>query len=248
MIIDAFLTPTNSESEDQFGDSIVLMIDVLRASTTVAAALSNGARELIVFESLEKAVRLYNTLSKGGAVLGGERGGVKPSGFDAGNSPFDYTGELVKDKTVILTTTNGTIVFQNAKHAKVRIIAGFVNINAVLDYVRNLLTKENPPSTIKILAAGNKGKLSYEDTICAGAYIHHLSTADDTLTDSAAIARDLYIQHSDDMFNFLKKSEHSKKLTELGFSKDIDLAFNVDAFPVVPVITGNSVKIAVIQE
>lgn len=246
MIIDTYLTPTDLETEDQFSDSIVIMIDVLRASTTVAAALNNGAKELLVFESLDQAVKLYNNLSKGGAFLGGERGGLKPSGFDAGNSPFDYSREAVENKTVILTTTNGTKIFQKAKKAKFRIIAGFVNLSAVLDFVSKQINNQQEIQSIFVLAAGNKGKLSYEDTLCAGAFVNSLSKLATHLTDSSRMANDLYMKHADCIFDFLKDSEHSRKLTELGFATDIEIAFTLDAFPVVPLINGNNVKLAII--
>jgi len=243
MKIEAYLTQFLIEDESIFDDSIVLMIDVLRASTTVAAALSNGAREVVLMESLDRAVKLYNNLSRGVGFLAGERGGIKPQGFDAGNSPLDFSEEQVLGKTVILTTTNGTILFQKAKQAKARFIASFANFNSVVAKVNELIST-NEVKNLFVMAAGSNGKLSYEDTLCAGAFVNIFANQDVVLGDSAAAAKDLFLLHQNDWLAFLKQCEHSKKLSMLGFEKDIDIALCYDSFPVVPIIVGNIAKIA----
>lgn len=244
MIIDAYLLPTSFDSEQCFANAIVVMIDVLRAGTTVTVALSNGAKELIVTDTTEKAVKLYNTLSRGAAFLGGERGGLKPSGFDAGNSPCEYLPDSVKDKVVILTTTNGTVVFQNAKEARFRIIGGFVNISSVVDFIRSKVNADSSIDSIVILASGNKGKLSYEDTIAAGAFVSKLSDLADKITDSAKIAQDIYKCYSQNFVEFLKSTEHAMFLAQIGFNDDIELSLSTDTYPIVPIVNGNNVKIA----
>ncbi len=244
MKIEAYITPFAAEDETIFDGSIVLMLDVLRASTTVAAALDNGAKEVVLVESLDKAVKLYTNLSRGVGFLAGERGGIKPQGFDAGNSPLEFTSEKVAGKTVILTTSNGTLLFQKAKQAKARIVASFANFNAVLEKVETLIAC-NEIDKIYIMAAGNNGKISYEDTICVGAYVNNLHLKyNATLDDSASCARELFLLHEKDFAEFLLNCEHSLKLKSLGFEEDISLALSYDVFPVVPIIIGNSAKIA----
>ncbi len=238
MKIDAYLIPVN-EKEVHFEKSAVIMIDVLRASTTICAALYNGAKEIITCETLDKASQIYNSLSRQSSFLGGERNGLKPTGFNAGNSPLEYTPEKVKGKTIILTTSNGTKVFRIAKVAKARIIGGFVNISAVVDY---LLTKLYPQiQNIQLLCAGNNGRLSYEDTICAGAFINRIREAvpDAEMTDSAHAAEKLFRIHSSDMNEFLASREHASLLKNIGFEEDIGLSLTFDKFPVVPLADNN---------
>ena len=244
MKIDSFLTPFFPEKEKQFDDVIVLMVDVLRASTTICTALHNGAKEVIPCESLDKAVQIYSNLSKEVRFLGGERNGEKPSGFDAGNSPFEYTEENVAKKNVVLTTSNGTKTFQQAKNAKIRLIAGFVNLNSVLAFLEEKYLKDNEDQEICILCAGTNGRLSYEDTLCCGAIIKLLKMNHKNvqLTDTADAAKNLYNLHSVDLQQFLKTKEHAVFLKNLGFEKDVDLALTFDKFPVVPYIEGSSIR------
>lgn len=242
--IDAYLTPFFPEHESLFDDSVVVMIDVLRASTTVAVALMNGAREVIPVESLEKAVKIYSSLSKEVRFLGGERNSLKPSGFDAGNSPFDYTKENVYGKSVILTTTNGTRIFQKAKQASSRIVGSFVNLKAVTEYLTGLIDDSDKNLKIIFMCAGNDGRLSYEDILCAGSYISSLDNnyTDNYISDPAMAAMSLYKQHSKELTTFLKKREHALKLSRLGFEQDIELCLSYDICPVIPLIGSSSIK------
>ncbi|MDQ1265239.1 MAG: 2-phosphosulfolactate phosphatase [Bacteroidota bacterium] len=245
MKIDTFLTPYFPEKEQQFNDSIVVMLDVLRASTTVCAALYNGAKEIIPSESHDKAVHIFSSLSREIRFLGGETNGLKPNGFDAGNSPLEYTPEAVKGKTVILSTTNGTKIFQKAKQAKIRLIGGFVNITSVINYIVKIYLHENNKDlNVTILCAGTNGRLSYEDTLCAGAYIHLLKQnfSESNMTDTVLVANDLYNLHSSDMKNFIKDREHAVILQAAGFGNDIEAALSYDIYPVVPIFSGSGIK------
>ncbi len=247
MTIEAFFTPYFLEKEKQFDSSVVVMIDVLRASTTICAALFNGAKEVIPAETLDKAVTIYSNLDKNVRFLGGEREGVKPSGFNAGNSPFEFTEEKVSKKNVVLTTSNGTKIFRKAREAKAQIIGAFVNQTAVLEYLKEYhLKDEHTDKNLKIyfLCAGTDGKFSYEDALCAGAFIKELKKeyAEAVLTDSADAVKNLYNLHSEDLVEFLRTKEHAAFLREIGFSEDVELALTRDQFPVVPVIDGSSIK------
>ena len=247
MIIDTFLTPYFPETDDQFSDSIVVMIDVLRASTTAAAAIMNGAKEVIPTDSLDKAVKIYSSLSKEIRFLGGERNGLKPSGFDAGNSPLEYTEKQVKGKTVILTTTNGTKTFLKAKLAAVKLIAGFVNHQVIINYlVKKIeeMSADNPDLKIFFLCAGTNGRLSYEDMICAGALIYELQNQyrKIEITDPSDASKNLYLIHRHNLKEFLGQRDHAKKLKEIGFAHDIDIAFTFNAYPVVISVNAGSIK------
>jgi 2-phosphosulfolactate phosphatase len=247
MVVDAYLTPYFPETENQFDGSIVVMIDVLRASTSLTAALYNGAKEVIPVDTLDKAVRIYTSLSKEVRFLSGERNGIKPNGFDAGNSPLEYSEQAIKGKTIVLTTTNGSKTFQKAKLAKQRIIGSFVNFTAVKEYLQTLINEieiNNLQPKVYFLCAGTNGKLCYEDMLCAGAFIYDLFIRRDhiIISDAAETAKNLFMLHRNNLANFLKTREHAIKLKELGFGADLDISFTYDKYPVVPIIQGSSIK------
>jgi len=243
--VDAFLTPYFPEKENQFSGAIVVMIDVLRASTSICAALYNGAKEVVPIENLEKAVQIYSGLSKESRFLGGERNGLKPSGFDAGNSPLEYTKEAVSGKMVIITTTNGTKIFQKAKMADSRVIASFVNLSSIMNFFRfKIESRGEQPTEINILCAGNNGRISYEDILCCGAITELLTKnyPELEMTDTAHLAKNLYNLHSIDLKNFIKSREHAVELSKLGFDADIEEALELNKYPVVPLLSGTSIK------
>lgn len=242
MLIDAYLTPYFPESEVQFKDSIVIMIDVLRASTTVCSALHNGAKEVIATETPEKAIQIYSNLSKESRFLGGERNNMRVDGFDAGNSPIEYSEDKVNNKSIIFTTTNGTQIFQKAKYEEYKLVGSFVNFNIIIDFVCKTL--ENKSLNISVICAGTNGRMAYEDTLCAGAFISQFNNLypESKLTDTADAAKDLYQLHSDDLTSFIKLKQHPQTLIQLGFGDDVDLCLTLDKFPVIPVITGSSIK------
>lgn len=244
MFIDTFLTPFFPDIEDRFKNTLVVMIDVLRAGTTICAALYNGAKEVIPNESVEKAVKIYTGLSKETRFLGGERNGKKPNGFDAGNSPGEYSMDAVRGKTVIFTTSNGTSTFLKAREATERIIGSFVNINAILDYLTHFIHNFGQEDlNITFLCSGTNGRLSYEDTMCAGAYIDLISKNFDEskMTDTALAAMEIYKLHETNLQEFIYTREHSQFLRSIGMDQDIKVAMSFDHYPVVPVIRGNSI-------
>lgn len=238
MKIDVFLIPVN-DKELHFENSVVLMIDVLRASTTICASLHNGAKEIIPCDTMDKAAQIFNNLSRQSSFLGGERNGIKPNGFQAGNSPVEYTADRVKSRTIILTTTNGTKIFRLARGAKYRVIGGFVNISVVSEFLGKYINSGT--NSIQILCAGNNGRLSYEDTICAGAFINRIKGyfPELEMSDSAHAAENLYNLHSADMIEFLSSREHATVLRKLGFDEDINIALTNDIYPVIPLVDNN---------
>lgn len=242
--IDAYLTPFFPEHESLFTDSAVIMIDVLRASSTVAYALESGAKEVVPAENLDKAVRIFSGLSKEARFLGGERNGLKPSGFDAGNSPFEYSSENVKGRSVIITTSNGTRIFQKAKPAKIRLIGSFVNQSSTLNYLKDNYLNGAGDKKIIFMCAGNDGKLSYEDMLCAGAFINSimLKFPESKISDPAMASMQLYNLHSSFLLEFLAERDHARKLAELGFIEDIKFCLTIDACPVVACVDGASIK------
>jgi len=245
MKIKTYLTPKMINNLESKSDSIFVYIDVLRASTSVCSALYFGAREVIPVETMEKALDIYKNLSSDIRLLAGERNGEKPMGFNLGNSPVEFNEDIVKDKSIILTTTNGTIAFNLGKKAKFRVIASFTNLSLVVSYIYNVAIKDKIYHC-NIICAGNQGHFAYEDSLCAGAIIDKLNTLmnDIELNDASRLSMEIYNLHNNDLLHFVKSTEHAKILIEKGFEKDIDDAFTFDKFPVLPLIEGNNIKTA----
>ncbi len=244
-MIDCYLNSNIPEKESLFEGSIVIMIDLLRAGTSICVALSNGAKEVIPVESVDRAVQVYSNLSKDVRFLSGERNSIKPNSFDSGNSPFEFTSERIKGKTIVMTTTNGTNLFHKCKKASHKIIGGFVNIDVVTNYAVSLKDANNIKD-IHLLCAGNYDRFSYEDGICAGAYIDRFNQIypDDVLTDSALGMMQLYHFNKLDLLSRIKERDHPRKLIALGFENDINFALDENCCPVIPVNVGSSIKIA----
>lgn len=244
MKIEVFFIPSFAENDEMFRNSIVIFIDVLRAGTTLVTALHNGAKEVIPVESLDKAINIYSNLSKETRFLGGERNGLKPNGFNAGNSPKEYSLEAVQGKTIVLTTTNGSKIFQKAKNALYRLVGCFVNKSSIENFTLQKVEQESNINNIFILCAGTNGKLSMEDTLCAGAFVDTFinNLKIDELADSSRVALELYNFHKDDMIDFIKLSEHSKFLNSIGFNDDIEVSLTQDLYDIVPKFSGISVK------
>lgn len=244
MKIEVFFIPSLPESDEMFRNSIVIYIDVLRAGTTLVTALHNGAKEVIPVESLDKAINIYSNLSRETRFLGGERNGLKPNGFNAGNSPKEYSLEAVEGKTIVLTTTNGSKIFQKAKNATYRMVGCFVNKSTVENFIIKKIEQEPNIDNIFILCAGTNGKLSMEDTLCAGAFVDTLvnKLKIDELSDSSRVAVEMYNLHKHDLNDYIKVSEHSKFLNSIGFNDDVEVSLTQDLYDIVPLFSGISVK------
>src|SRR3990172_4621942 len=156
MKIEVFFSPLQID-DLSLRDKNVVVIDLLRASTTVITALHNGAREIIPVNTIESAVKVSGNLFGDVVLRGGERNGKMIEGFNLGNSPFDYTPEAAKGKSIIFYTTNGAPTMWKARYAKNLLVAGFVNIDAVVNRIKEI--KED----IHILCAGKQTQFCLED-------------------------------------------------------------------------------------
>jgi len=212
----------------------VVMIDVFRASTTIAAALAGGARFVLPVTDVEQAVKLAEPYTENEVLLGGERECERIEGFQLGNSPREYTREVVAGKVVILTTTNGTQALAAAKDADTVLIGSFVNFSAVADAIAGR-------EAVTILCAGNNGRLSLEDYACAGGLVNQLAKGQSRLDDAALAARAAYRSLRTDLARVLTSTEHALRLAGLGFRTDLDFALKVDSLPVVPVMSENRI-------
>jgi len=211
------------------GDLIVV-IDVLRCSSTIVTALFNGAKAIIPTKTLSEARKLHAKNPE--YLLAGERGGLRPPGFDLGNSPLEYVREKIFGKIIILTTTSGTLALINSRGAKWVLVGSFLNAKAVAEKAFSIAYKEE--TGISIVQAGTEGRFSLEDFICAGAILSKLPEESIKLSDSARAALLAFKYAENDLYANLVGSEHSRKLMNLGFSEDIKFSSQMDIYPIVP--------------
>jgi 2-phosphosulfolactate phosphatase len=230
MRIETLFTPSEI-TEAAVKDKVVVVIDVLRACTTIAFAMSRGCERIIPVASVEAAMNLAASLEKKKTLLGGEREGKRIDGFDLGNSPLEYTTDVVKGKAVVLATTNGTRAITMSQGAKEILVASFVNLASVADRAAGL-GKE----TLTVVCAGESGKFSLEDAVCAGMLIERLDESKSIeLNDGAHAARLLHKQNKDSVADLLRQCEHGRYLDGLGFGKDLDICSRVDSLSILPV-------------
>jgi 2-phosphosulfolactate phosphatase len=204
-----------------------VVVDVFRASTTIAAALAGGARFVLPVADVEQAMRLAEPYAENEVLLAGERDCQRIEGFQLGNSPREYTREVVAGKVVIFTTTNGTRALAAAKDSGAVFIGCFVNFSAVADAVAGF-------DAVTVLCAGNNGRLSLEDFACAGGLVARLAKRTAQLDDAALAARAAYKNLRENLTRFLTTTEHARRLAGLGFRADLEFALKVDSVPVVP--------------
>lgn len=208
-------------------NSIVVVIDIFRATSSICYGIENGANSIIPVATVEEC----KNYEKEGYLLAAERDGKVVEGFNFGNSPFAYTTEKVKDKTIVLTTTNGTHAINESKKTAYQIIIGsFLNLDAVCNYLKK------QDKDVMLLCAGWKNKFNLEDTIFAGAVVNQLKTDNYILDDSSIAADDLYQLAKDDLKAYTAKTSHSERLKKLGIEEDIKFCLNVNISNSIPVL------------
>ncbi|MEO5891268.1 MAG: 2-phosphosulfolactate phosphatase [Ferruginibacter sp.] len=203
--------------------SIVVIIDVLRATSTIATVLYNGAKNIIPVDSVAECIRLGKQIE---GITAGERDGHVAEGLVHGNSPFEYPREFIGGKTLVLTTTNGTKLLHMAleKGAKGIITGSFPNLSAVCDY---LVAKKMP---VILGCAAWKDRVNIEDTLFAGAVISRIRDHFDINCDSSKLAETMYNDAGEDLYEFLKNKDasHYHRLTKYGLEKDIRYCLTED--------------------
>ncbi|MFH1502508.1 MAG: 2-phosphosulfolactate phosphatase [Candidatus Eisenbacteria bacterium] len=211
----------------------VVVIDVLRASSTIVHACENGVERIIPVASVEDATKLKPTLEKKNALLGGERDGISIDGFDLGNSPLEYVSKVVKGKTLVLSTSNGTVAITQSAAAKEILVGCFLNLSAV---VSHLLSSR--PKKVTLLCAGNQGQLSLEDLVCGGLMVAKITKTFRgklVLNDGAVAGRELAHTMSD-IGEVVRNSIHGRRLSGLGFDADLEFCSRIDKYGSVPVV------------
>ncbi|MDI6765604.1 MAG: 2-phosphosulfolactate phosphatase [Bacteroidota bacterium] len=221
-------------------DKNVVVIDVLRASTSIAMALQNGAKEIIPVNSVENAVKISGSLYGDVTLRAGERNAKMIEGFNLGNSPLEYRVDVVNGKSIILMTTNGSVAIVKGKHAKNLIVAGFINLSKVVEFLKTL--KDN----FTIICAGNENNFCLEDAVCAGRIINTLETVieDELLLDDGGITCAALDKHfGKSILKMLKTSDHGRYISEIGFSEDLKVCASIDSINVLPMLAGNVLRL-----
>jgi 2-phosphosulfolactate phosphatase len=227
--LDVFVLPQEA-SEAALHDRTVAVIDVLRACTSIPVAFREGAEKVIPADSVESATRLMSTLDREHALLCGERGGEKVSGFDLGNSPREYVRAVVEGKTLVFASTNGSKVLARSVTVGEMLVCSFVNVSAVSD--RLAASGDH----IAVILAGQGGRFSLEDAVCAGRVVSHLRRRrpDLALTDGAHIV-EATATSAGDVLAMLRSTSHGRYLDALGFGEDLVACAAEDSVPIVPV-------------
>lgn len=211
-------------------ESIVVVIDILRATSSMVYGIDNGAEAIIPVSQVEDCL---NYTGKG-YLLAAERNGEVVKGYDFGNSPFSYTSEKVAGKTIVLTTTNGTKALHMARERAFQVVIGsFLNLDVLCNWLK--IQDKN----VLLLCAGWKDQFNLEDTLFAGAVVHQLRKSFAHFDDSSVAAEDLFLLAKDDLRNYIAKSSHSHRLAALNIEEDVKFCLQLNICRAIPVLEDN---------
>lgn len=210
-------------------NSVVVIIDILRATSTITTALFNGAKSVIPVDSISKCMEIGRQIH---GVTAGERDGKIAEGLEYGNSPFEYPKEFIEGKTLVLTTTNGTRLLHMAldKGAKEIVIGAFSNLSSVCDHLIEM------KKDVMLACAAWKDRVNMEDTLFAGAVINRVKQHFQINCDSSHLAEKIYEKGKKDLFEFMKKNDasHYHRLMGFGLEKDIRYCLTENVANVLP--------------
>lgn len=205
---------------------IVVLVDVLRATTSVCAALHHGVKAILPVATLEEA----KALKEQGYLVAAEREGIKPDFADIGNSAFNFMTPQVKGREIVYSTTNGTQAFELVKNEADIVLGAFVNLSALAHWLAN------QQKHVVILCSGWKGRFNLEDTVFAGALTEKLAESGnfEAKSDACHAALDLWGLARNDLMGYHAKAEHRERLRRLGLDDVLEFTFTPDICPVVP--------------
>jgi 2-phosphosulfolactate phosphatase len=231
MKIDVAFTP--AEVGGQAGDRTVVVIDVLRACSSILEALVNGAHAVIPVESVEIAVARAQEIGRDQCILCGERDTQPIAGFQLGNSPLEFTSQRVAGKTLVMTTTNGTRALALGGTGSRCLVGSLLNAAAVADAVRS-------DAGVLILCAGRDGRFALEDALCAGTIARHLAAgrkrSDVQPNDAALTAMMLARRFQNRLYDTIRRSAASRRLIEADRSEDVEYCARMDLHDRVPIV------------
>ncbi len=236
MKVKLYFTPTPL-TEAKLRGRTTIVVDILRASTTICTAIQNGCREIIPVATVGDAAAIRANLDRDSVLVCGEREGMKIEGFDLGNSPAEYSEQVVKGKVLVFASTNGSRAILKCAPSAATFVCGFVNLNSVVDITRKF------DRDVAIVCAGKLGNFSLEDTFCGGAIIERLQQGGkyEVANDAAQVALMLYKNQGQPLEAVIRQADHARYLIGLGFESDIATAAALDTINVVPVLSGNKI-------
>ena len=207
--------------------NIVVIVDILRATSTICAAIHNGVKSIIPFATVEEA----RAMKQQGYMVASERDGYVLDFADFGNSPFNFTPEIVGGKEIVYSTTNGTRCIHLASHSKAVVIGSFLNISVLADW----LIQQNAP--VLIFCASWKDRFSLEDTVYAGALAERLMNSGkfETICDGVTASIDLWSLAKNDLFAYIQKTAQKSRLASKGLDDCIEYCLTDDLCPVIPI-------------
>lgn len=236
MIVDVIPTTKELNPSKIYGKTVIVL-DIFRCTTTIVTALANGCKEVIPAKSALEARETAAKLEAGTFVLAGETRGAKIDNFDLGNSPLEFSQEAIRDKTVILCTTNGTEAIKLCKPAKHIIISSFLNVSAACSRAATYL------KDIVIVCSGTESNIALEDIMGAGCHISVLKQYQEIrLSEQARTFYYLYQYFEENLLQVLQTSRSGLNLQNLGYEKDIPFCLQKNVYKLAPVYHNNSVQ------
>jgi len=213
--------------------AVVVIIDIFRATSTITAALHNGAKCVVPVASVEECIATGKIIPD--SITAGERDGKVAAGLQYGNSPLEYPAEFIKDKTLVLTTTNGTRLLHMVQGASTIVIGSFLNLSILSEFL--LAQNKN----VLLACASWKDRFNLEDTLFAGAVAHEIQHSFEMNCDSARAAQHLYNCSGGNFIGFLKDSSHYRRLSRFGLQHDMEYCATPDLHPIVPYLDGREI-------
>lgn len=221
----------------------VVVLDVLRATSTIVEALANGARAIVPVGTVDEAARMAQNIGRDSVLLCGERRGLPIEGFDLGNAPPEFTAEQVAGKSLVMTTTNGTRAFlavaerrtgQGEADASEILAGAFLNLTTIIERLRPAEGTEG--AAVALVCAGREGRFALEDAVCAGAVVRGLADAGAAveLNDGGMAARTLAGRYMRDLGGVLERTAAGRHLESIGRGEDVAFCAAVDRTDIVP--------------
>lgn len=243
MKLSVFFTPVGLTQQDIAGKP-VLVVDILRTTTSVVAALGNGAKAVLPAATAEEGVRLAANLEKDAVVTAGERRMERIEGFALGNSPLEMEGDTVTGKTIVLSTTNGAPTIVAAEAGKPVLVAAATNFGAAVERAREIF---RDTGEFVILCAGREKRFALEDAYAAGRFAQALipgrQRRSAELDDAAIAALELVRRYGDKWKNAILASAAARELKSKGFKADVAAATELDKYSIVPEYAGRLITI-----
>lgn len=239
MRLDVFLTPGELAPSD-LADRVVVVIDILRATSTIVQALSAGAKSIYPVASIEEALRLANTFGRDEVLLCGERKCLPIEGFDLGNSPLEFTRERVAGKTLVMSTTNGTAAMSLTTNAARVFIGSMLNLGAVAEELGRV------DGDVVLLCSGRERHFALEDAVCAGLLAERLLQLrpdDRAVNDGTRAARSLAREFGAGEALF-RSTAAGRAIAEAGLEDDLPFCAQVDVHDVVPVLHERNITLS----